>query len=227
MTEKLGIIGEGHIGSALKSGLVKAGYTDILTSNHEFNNVGVVTKSSTIFLTVRPAIACQVLDQIESHLKNKILISLVAGLSISIRDVNTFRLMTSLLISENMGLNIAWTGGNTDAKVKKQVSQLLTNLAPTRWVDTEAEVDEATLSVGAAPGWMAEIISHLPSEMLMQTLEYLRMTGITAKDLAQKVATPGGITESMIKAQEFETKLKLFFAEGSYRMELIKQKYGF
>lgn len=225
MLGRLGIIGNGHIGSALKSGLVKAGHVNVLTSKHESNNIEVVTNSNIIFLAVRPPKANQVLDQIEPHLKNKTLISLVAGLSISIHDVNTFRLMTSLLVSENMGLNIAWTGINTDVEAKNKTSRLLAGLAPTRWVDSEEEVDQATLSVGAAPGWIAEIISHLPPEMLDQTLKYLRMTGSTAKDLAQKVATPGGITEKMIATQDFKSRLELSFEQGSSRMELIKQEY--
>ena len=79
--------------------------------------------------------------------------------------------------------------------------------------------------MGAAPGWIAEIISHLPPEMFAQTFEYLRNTGVTAKDLAQKVATPGGITESMIETLEFGARLKLSFDQGSTRMDLIKQWY--
>ncbi len=223
--KKLGIIGMGHMGQAVQKGLGKAGFSRIFTSNTATDNMSVVHNSNIVFLTVRPAVVSEVLDQIHLELKNKILISLVAGLSISIPDVNIFRLMSSLLVSENMGMNVAWTGINTNVEAKKKTSRLLASLAPTRWVDSEEEVDQATFSVGAAPGWIAEIISHLPPEMLDQTLKYLRMTGSTAKDLAQKVATPGGITEKMIATQDFKSRLELSFEQGSSRMELIKQEY--
>jgi pyrroline-5-carboxylate reductase len=225
MTETFGILGMGHMGQAVEKGLGKAGFSRILTSNIPADNMGVVTNSNIVFLTVRPAVASEVLDQIHSELKDKILISLVAGLSISIKDVSTFRLMSSLLISENMGLNIAWTGSNTDENAKKIVEELLVKLAFTRWVASEEEVDQATLTVGAGPGWIAEIIACLPQEMLHQVLAFLDKTGISASELAQMIATPGGITEVMIQTQDFKKKLGLSFEQGGSRMSLVKKSY--
>lgn len=223
--KSFGIIGLGHIGQALKLGLEKVGFTQVLTSNKAIDNIHVVDRSNIIFLAVRPAVACEVLEQIELALENKILISLVAGLSISLSNVDVFRLMTSLLISENMGKNIVWTGTDTNKDVKSTVDQLLTRLAATEWVESEDEVDKATLTVGAGPGWMAEIIANLDDVMLTQTLAYLQTTGISAKKLAQMVATPSGITEAMIATQDFKTKLQLSFEQGGSRMKLVKKRY--
>lgn len=225
MLETIGIIGRGHIGSALQKGLERAGFVQIMTSNNATDNMNVVNNSNIVFLAVRPVIACEVLEQIESSVKDKILVSLVAGLSISIQDVSVFRLMTSLLISENMGLNVAWTAQDTDVQAKKTVGSLLSCLASTQWVDSEDEIDKATLTVGAGPGWMAEIIANLDQEMLQQTLAFMGKTGLTATQFAQMIATPGGITEAMIATQDFKSRLELSFEQGSSRMELIKQEY--
>ena len=99
-TSSLCILGCGNIGSAIARGLVKAKYRtaeDITLTRRKIqllekfeksgiqissNNIDAVKKSDIIIITVGPHQLIELLEELSSHVANKLIISIVSGVSI-------------------------------------------------------------------------------------------------------------------------------------------------
>lgn len=225
---KIGIIGMGHMGQAVKLGLQKAGFTNIVTSNRAVDNAAVIDSSNVIFLTVKPDICKSV---IEDFNRDKLIISLVAGVSFAGVNFEAIRLMSSLLIAQNKGINVAWVNKNVSSDNWKKADNLLSRLAKTKWVKTETEIDELTLTIGCGPGWMSQIIADVAEAcgdeeiakcMFRDTIDYLDSTGLLAQKLAENVATEGGVTKKIVNALDFKVKLQWSFGQGYTRIKELR-----
>src|SRR5437016_4899508 len=86
MREKIAIIGAGNMGQAIAHGLLnkKIIVQDqlILTNSKTKNNKEVIEKVDVIILAVKPQIVRVVLEEIKDAIKNHLVISLAAGITI-------------------------------------------------------------------------------------------------------------------------------------------------
>lgn len=233
---RIAIIGSGHIGSALAGGLARSGIQaqDITAAgpsvlqNHKLKKFGVcVTRDNNnaalsarwIFLAVKPADVPAVLKEIRHNIKDKVVISLAAGVRIMAlkkyaSDARVARIMPNIPIAVGRGF-IGYFSGSLTKKEKKELGQILSGLGTAIEVKSEREIDVITLLSGCGPGIIAFLMAMLADNARMLglstktadalarqtfdgTLAYLARCNVSPKELLKSVATKGGVTEAIL-----------------------------
>lgn len=233
---RIAIIGSGRIGSALAEGLVRSGFQaqNIMVAgpsvlqNHKLKKLGVcVTRDNNnaalsakwIFLAVKPMTVPTVLREIRHNIKDKVVVSLAAGVRIAtlkkyISGARVARIMPNIGVAVGRGV-VGYFSGNLATKDKKKLWRILSGLGAVVEVKSEREIDVVTLLSGCGPGIVAFLIAILAdnakmlgfsaeiSDMLARqtfegTLAYLAHSGMSPKELIKSVATKGGVTETIL-----------------------------
>lgn len=246
--KKLAIIGGGHIGSALVQGLINSGRitgSQLIIANPTLakittlrkhgvkittDNRSAVKKADWVFLAVKPLVVDKVLLEISGLIKEKLIISLAAVVTIEkikkqVKNSNIIRIMPNMSISCNQGV----IGFFTDKQDKKQIKQLLSLLGLVIEVKKEEDLDTLTLLSGCGPAIVSQFIeilvkygvskglsSNKGHALALQTFKgtasLLEKSGISSDELIRSVATKGGITEAIL------SKLK----QGSFQNRFIQ-----
>ncbi|MCI5840095.1 MAG: pyrroline-5-carboxylate reductase [Peptoniphilaceae bacterium] len=124
---KVGIIGIGNMGSIIADSLIKNNYNVILSNRGRYisnfsnekveitNNIEVAKKSDYIILSVKPAVISEVIKEIKDYIKDQVIISIAAGITLD-------------YLKENLGeKKFAIAMPNTPAKVREGMSAISPN----------------------------------------------------------------------------------------------------
>lgn len=246
--KKLAIIGVGHMGTALAEGLVNSGFKkdNIILSNRSKDNKKVVLQADYIIIAVKPLIVCQVIEEIKDYIKDKLLISAAAAVSISSiekytenRKQKIIRLMPNISVMYNQGIIGFYANKYVSEKEKEEIKNMLSPLGMVVEVKNEKEIDILTVISGCGPAMVTLFInllsktakslglsSKVSERIAMQTFKgtvyYLQKTGFKADDIQKAVTTKGGITEEIIQSLE-KRDFSLTF-EDSVRKGYLKIK---
>ena len=220
---KIGIIGMGHIGTALFQGLIRShnvSRAHIRVSNSSAQNVQAIRGADIVFLTIKKALVVEVLRQIKDDLKiNAVIVSAIAGLSgHEIKNIlktnhRIVRIMPSIPIS--IGKGIIGVYLLTSEVSKYKICNLLSGLGTIIEVDDEQKLDILTVASGCGPGVAAYLIQSLTKsyidigltrsealDVALQTIDgtcaLLKEQNMSPQKLLSQVATKGGITESIV-----------------------------
>lgn len=217
----IAIIGMGHIGSALRSGLVKSGvkHSRIVTSKSSRTNAHAVRAAHWIFLAVKPGMVATVLRELKGELKGKVVISLAAGIEKTklkklANKVRVGRIMPNIPIAEGEGV-VGVLYGSLTLTEKKTLRRMLSGLGLLIEARDDRELEALTLISGCGPGIVAYLIEMLAQnarragfrgskseavalQTFKGTLSYIGAKKITAKNLMKAVATKGGVTETIL-----------------------------
>ena len=220
---KIGIIGMGHLGTALFQGLMrskKVSRSCIRLSNSSKQNAQIVTNADIVFLTIKKLKVVEVLHDIKDDLKtDSIIVSAVAGLPIvEIKNIlktnhHVVRIMPSLPISVGEGIIGVYLLTSEVSKYK--ICNLLSGLGTIIEVDDEQKLDILTVASGCGPGVAAYLIQSLTKsyidigltrsealDVALQTIDgtcaLLKEQNMSPQKLLSQVATKGGITESIV-----------------------------
>ncbi|HEY4473637.1 MAG TPA: pyrroline-5-carboxylate reductase [Candidatus Paceibacterota bacterium] len=265
--KNIAIIGAGHIGIALAEGLL--GLKGMRASNlivaspsvakkQELKKLGLtltgnnkeaVRKADMVFLAVKPSVVEEVVMEIKDAAKDKIIVSLAAGVTVDrLRkaagaSAQIARIMPNIPIAVNQGV-IGFFGGNTSAFEKASLKKILFGLGLVIEIDTESDFDALTVVSGCGPGIAAYLLDSLAksalalgmsgekaSKVVLQTfagtLAYLKKSGKTPAELIKEVATKGGVTEAILSALEGSGTRKSFslaLREGKTRISHLKKR---
>ena len=220
---KIGIIGMGHIGTALFQGLIRSknvSRAHIRVSNSSVQNVQAIRGADIVFLTIKKSLVVEVLRQIKDDLKiNAVIVSAIAGLSgHEIKNIlktnhHVVRIMPSLPISVGEGIIGVYLLTSEVSKYK--ICNLLSGLGTIIEVDDEQKLDILTVASGCGPGVAAYLIQSLTKsyidigltrsealDVALQTIDgtcaLLKEQNMSPQKLLSQVATKGGITESIV-----------------------------
>lgn len=236
-SKKLAIIGGGHIGLALVEGFINSGKitgSQLIVANPSLakiihlKNSGVeittdnniaVAKADLIFLAVKPIVINQVLKEIRNLVKEKMIISLAAIVTINkfgkqVKKINVVRIMPNIAISCNQGV-IGLFAKEVTAQNKIHIRRLLSYLGLVVEVEKEKDLDALTLLSGCGPAIVSQFIEMLANygkhidlsnkksytaalQTFKGTILFLEKTGLSSDELIRSVATKGGITEEII-----------------------------
>ncbi len=228
---KVSIIGAGTVGKSIADA-IKDDFEISLSSssfeklkawnNNRFkifnNNVDNSNYGDIIILTVKPDIIDKVLDEIKSNLKNKIVISFIAGIKI---DYIKKYLDSSIIVRAmpNIPMLIkksvtAYCYENIDNDSIITVKKILSDMG-THVEINESYMDAVTGLSGSGPAFIAIMIDSminagiyagihrdkarkLVMDTFYSTLQLLNEKNISPSDLRDEVMTPGGTTVSGI-----------------------------
>lgn len=180
------------------------------------NNQQVIREAGWLFLAVKPAQMPEVLQQLAvSGVPAKPIISMALGWSVEkIQQVlplwPVIRIMPNTSLSLCEGVTLFHFAAETPKRTRREVMGLFDGLGKTFEVSLPL-FDAATAVSGSGPAFVyyfidalaqAGVAQGLPaqqaSELALQTVlgaaKMLETSSLSAADLAQKVATPGGCT---------------------------------
>lgn len=208
---KIAIIGAGHIGMALRDGLVKSGINaSSIALIDKDDSVAVIASARIVFLAVRPSVVPEALAGVRHLLTGKTVVSLAAG--VSIRSLKALgagtvaRIMPNMPIAVGQGV-IGFFPGNIGAGGKKDVQNILNRLGLVVEAKKESELDTLTLVAGCGPGIVAYFVEMMAKSAKSEriafqtfkgTLEYMQAHLIPAAQMQESVATKGGVTEAIL-----------------------------
>ncbi|MGK7912672.1 MAG: pyrroline-5-carboxylate reductase [Synechococcus sp.] len=238
---KLAAIGGGAMGSALLRGILRAQLhtpqvvgvsepdrkrgTDLADELdiHYLPDNTVAAQAETVLLAIKPQVFPIVADQLRPHLSAKLVISILAGTSISQLEsafpgVAVVRVMpnTPALVGEGMtalsfGEHVTESNRNEATALFKSVGRVIS--VP------ESQMDAITALSGSGPGYMATIVEALSdggvkaglpraiaTELAVQTMlgsaKLLQQEQLHPAVLKDRVTSPGGTTISGIAELE-------------------------
>jgi pyrroline-5-carboxylate reductase len=185
MDKKLCIIGLGKMGSTLAKGLVNAGIlkkeqivgTDICVDNFEMNpvycnietlndNIKAVQQCDIVLLSVKPQVIDKVLKEISSFCKDKIVISIAAGITIEHLEkalpssAKIIRAMPNTPILVGEGVIAISRNKNVSDEEISMVKNLLGSVGRVYLVE-EDMMDVITALSGSGPAYVYIIIEAL------------------------------------------------------------------
>ena len=250
--KKIAVIGAGHMGQAIVKGLInskKIKRLNIFISN-KLNNVAIVKKANYIFIAVKPFSVKEVFKEINPFIHNKIVLSVVAGVSLEVlfsySNVNQkiIRLMPNIPVSENKGVIGFIPNKNISNSEKNKILKFISLLGKVFIVKKEEDLDILTLVTGCGPAISAYFINLISSyaenqgfsneesiDMALKifegTTDYLRKNNLAPSELMQSVATKGGITEEILNYFNKNEINKLFveaMERGHDKIRQVKEK---
>lgn len=236
MTEqKIGFIGLGRMATAIINGIIKSGFMpkeNILgfdvnkdTVRCASKNLGIETvsdieelmaKTSIILIATKPFVIKNVLDEIKDKVRNHLIISILAGVSLKVYEntlpnTRVVRVMpnTPALIGE--GMSAVCKGKFAFDYDAEFVYDLFSKLGKAIYID-EKNIDAVTAISGSGPAFYYYIIEKIANAGKLLGLDYetaLRLSAQTAlgsakmmfetpdtpEELIRAVTTPGGCTE--------------------------------
>lgn len=251
---KIGIIGFGHLAKSFAKGLLKTGtseedifITDVKKENKRkaLFDMGIVSfptnrelvdKVDLVVLATRPGDAEPVLEEIKGKMKNKVLVSFLAGTRMekleSFLDPGQkiIRVMPSIAMEEAQSLTAICPNQNLEDKERDAVLSIFSGLG-TASITSEDDLERMTIISGSGIAVIADFINAYkeaarfigykedrPGEVEKETIQVIKGTlalledsSVDAKAMVGAVATEGGTTIEAIKIMEengFEDILK-------------------
>lgn len=224
--KKLAIIGVGNMGSSFRKGLLNSGFKseNIILSRRAEDNKKVIAQADWILLAVKPLVVKQVLTQVNDLARDKLILSIAAGVSISnikeyINNKNqkVIRLMPNIPVAINNGVIGMYSNKNVSWQLKNKVKIILSALGIVLEFEREEDIDSLMFISACGPAIVSYFIEMLSKngqilglskkvsekvalETINGTLLYLREADLKPIDLQQSVSTKGGITEEIIKS---------------------------
>ncbi|RLG00416.1 MAG: pyrroline-5-carboxylate reductase [Thaumarchaeota archaeon] len=244
----VGIIGAGQIGSAIARVLAETGRYRIIASRRRIEKIRdleklgvkltkinreVARESDVIFISVKPYKVPEVLSEVSDLLKDKLLISVAAAISISklqklAPEAKIIRAMPNVALRVKAGF-IAYSRGPriTDEEIKL-IQELFSEMGYCMEVD-ESLMDAVTALSGSGPAYVAvmiEAMAHaalkvgLPRDLayissaytIYGTAKMILDTELHPAIIKEMVLTPGGTTIEGI----------FYLEEGGIRTAMMK-----
>lgn len=253
MNKKIAIIGRGHMGKAIVSGLLNSGCKkeNIFVSNTSVQNRTAIEKADWIIITVKPMIAKLIFADVSNLLRNKLLISAAAALSFTSIETSLknnkqkiIRIMPNIPVSHNQGVIGLYANKRVSKREKAEVINCLSQLGTVIACRKEEELDAITIISGCGPavvsyfinalinsattlGLAKDIAETVALQTFLGTLNYLVVTKQTPIDLQKSVATKGGLTEEIIlqfDEKKIADQLAESLSDGYAKIKRIKEE---
>lgn len=251
--KKIAIIGIGHMGNSLMKGLVNRGFnkTDIILSNNSEDNKKAVAQADWIVISVKPLVVRQVLEEVKDMVKDKLILSVAAGISIDNiqryvgnKNQKVIRLMPNIAVAINSGVIGLYSSNNITLDLVSQVKKVFSSLGTIIEVKKKEEIDNLMFISACGPGIVAYFMETLAKsgqkkglsknisnkavlETVKGTLLYLQKNGVSFGELKNSVSTKGGITEEILKSMEKDQFEEIFakgIQNGYFKLDKLKKE---
>lgn len=218
---KVCIIGLGNMGKSMFNLLKKSGYCSVFGADKGDNLNEILKKCDTFIVAVKPQDFGDLCKSIEIDLKGKLVISIMAGMSIAkiskgLKTKNIVRVMPNLALKVGLSVSGWMAGKNVSKKDKEFVKKLLAIFGTQIEVNKEEKINQITALSGSGPAYfyyLAEIIEtkakdfgfkdmdarKLAEATLIGSAELMKSEGVPPSELKKKVTSKGGTTESALK----------------------------
>lgn len=267
----IGVIGAGVMGEALIAGMLKAKLvspaqvtaadvraTQLTHFQKKFrilitqSPAALVEKCDTVILSVKPQDAPAVMEDISGVFqKNKLLITIVAGLPVSFYEkrlpdgVPVVRVMPNTPCQAGAGVSVLCGGASAKAHHVKTAAQIfncvgVTHAAEEKYLNAVTALSgsgpayvflflEALTDAGVRVGLARELSYALAFQTVAGSCELLKQTGQSPKELKDRVTSPGGTTITALSVLEkagFRGHIMQAVLEAANRAKEMEKESG-
>jgi len=242
MKEKIGIIGYGHLGSALDRGFTKAGYETVInngdlgTTRRKLESIGIdrskarelsriAEDCAVLALCIKSNDLKMVGDELSNYMDNRHIVftflaqtSLLEVVSV-LRDVPLIaRVMTTLGVAEQKGVSAYQLLESADLRRIEIVNGLISEISAPGCVfrlNSEEEMQLFTVAVGCFPGILAYFLNQLKSK--------IKQRDGGALDNYEKVlpALLGSVSQLLIEAGSLQILQEKIATKGGVTSAMI------
>ena len=220
VNNKIAIIGAGNMGGALVKGWAKAGMSANLTVTAHtqqtldrlveacpgitvmLNNSKAVQDADVVVLAVKPWLIQQVIEEIEPELKDKLLISVAAGVRNERIDVYV---MPNIAAEFGKSMTFVEEAAKAETAAELFGKVGLCKVVPQRLMDAGMMMAgcgiayvmrflRAMMEGGVEMGFYPDEAKKIALQTMQGAVTMLRETGLHPEAAIDKVTTPGGIT---------------------------------
>lgn len=269
--KKIGFVGAGSMAEAMINGFLQSGITKpeniYITnrSNEERLNelkemYGVrpcrdksefFTQTDIVVLAFKPKDAAESIDSIRSYMKDQLVISVLAGLTIETIQHYFGRKLAVIRVMPNTSAAIrkSATGFSVSAEASQDditaASALLETIGDATLVE-EQHLDAVTAIAGSGPAYLYRYIEAMEKaaqtvgleeetakKLILQTMagatDMLRQSGKQPAQLRREITSPGGTTEAGLRAlteARFEEAIIHCIEETAKRSAEIKEQFA-
>lgn len=269
--KKIGFVGAGSMAEAMINGFLQSGITKpeniYITnrSNEERLNelkemYGVrpcrdksefFTQTDIVVLAFKPKDAAESIDSIRSYMKDQLVISVLAGLTIETIQHYFGRKLAVIRVMPNTSAAIrkSATGFSVSAEASQDditaATALLETIGDATLVE-EQHLDAVTAIAGSGPAYLYRYIEAMEKaaqklgldeetakKLILQTMagatDMLRQSGKQPAQLRREITSPGGTTEAGLRAlteASFEEAIIHCIEETAKRSAEIKEQFA-
>ncbi|MFJ9290754.1 pyrroline-5-carboxylate reductase [Bacillus halotolerans] len=269
--KKIGFVGAGSMAEAMINGFLQSGITKpeniYITnrSNEERLNelketYGVrpcrdksefFTQTDIVVLAFKPKDAAESIDSIRSYMKDQLVISVLAGLTIETIQHYFGRKLAVIRVMPNTSAAIrkSATGFSVSAEASQDditaATALLETIGDATLVE-EQHLDAVTAIAGSGPAYLYRYIEAMEKaaqkvgldeetakKLILQTMagatDMLRQSGKQPAQLRREITSPGGTTEAGLRAlteARFEEAIIHCIEETAKRSTEIKEQFA-
>lgn len=237
MKEKIAIIGAGNMGQAIAQGLVRKKIVTkkqlICTNSQTNNNISACEKADIIILAIKPQLSSDVLEEIKHVIKNQLIISIMAGISIgkmeSILGSNKaiIRSMPNLAAQTGNAMTAWVKNKNVSQKQEEIVKTILQTIGKEVFLKDEMQLNAVTAISGSGPayflyiteileqvgkqfGFSHDVVSILAKQTLIGSASLLEQSKKSPEELRKSIMSKGGTTEAAFRIFAQEDLSKIF-----------------
>lgn len=225
MKEKIAIIGNGNMGKAITSGLLSRKIVIknqiFLTDSKTKNNKEAVQKAEIIILAVKPQVIKPVLEEIKNCIKNQLVVSILAGVTIKYiqenigKKIAVVRVMPNLAAKVGQSMSVFVCSKEVNKTQKKLLKIILNAIGKELELQNEEQINSATAISGSGPAYffyLTEVLGKgaiklgftkeearlLAKQTLLGSADLLQASTYSAEELRHAVTSKGGVTECAI-----------------------------
>ncbi len=219
--KKICIIGLGNMGRAMLSLLNDRGEFDAkgCDKNDDINNT--TKEADIVIIAVKPQSFREVCDVINIDLKNKLIISIMAGVSVEkikneLEVDKVVRVMPNLPLKVGRGFSGWYCNSDVSDDEKELVRGILQTFGEEIEVDTEEKIDQITALSGSGPAYfyfLAELIEKaavdygfsqeeakkIAKNTYVGSAELFAKENISPEELRAKITSKGGTTQAALE----------------------------
>jgi pyrroline-5-carboxylate reductase len=237
--QKISFIGGGNMAQAIIGGLISRGVPSTLITvsepvpqiqdilrqqdvNVSDDNLQAIADADVVILAVKPQVLAQVLTPLAGHLKQQIIISIVAGAPVDLISSllagydKIVRVMPNTPALVQCGANGAYATQSVNAADRNLASKILSATGLVIWVDEERKIDAITALSGSGPAYFFYLMEamiqagkslgleeKIAAALTLQTALGAAQMAITSEhnpaQLRKNVTSPGGTTQAAIE----------------------------
>lgn len=196
------------------------------------NHHMLVIESDIIVMSVKPEMFNAIFEEIGPYLRGKTIVSIAAKLTIEmiqkqVGDVPVIRAMPNLNVAIQQGITAITASDNVDSQVATYVREMFDNLGSTVLIH-ESQMSGFIGLAGSSPAFVFKFIDAMVSEAMQEgfayddalsiashavsgSANYLRVSGVDAQILTERVCSPGGTTIEGVRsldANHFEDTVR-------------------
>ncbi|CAM4280754.1 pyrroline-5-carboxylate reductase [Erysipelothrix aquatica] len=196
------------------------------------NHHMLVIESDIIVMSVKPEMFNAIFEEIGPYLRGKTIVSIAAKLTIEkiqkqVGDIPVIRAMPNLNVAIQQGITAITASDNVDSQVATYVREMFDNLGSTVLIH-ESQMSGFIGLAGSSPAFVFKFIDAMVSEAMQEgfayddalsiashavsgSANYLRVSGVDAQILTERVCSPGGTTIEGVRsldANHFEDTVR-------------------